>query len=107
MICIAALVKATDNMVEYEALLCDLWISVELGSTPATTPSCWSARSIRPRHATTRRWRPICLEICKLEDKFEGLEVDHVLRHDNEEVDTLASANWPHVGKPSHLGVPQ
>ena len=33
-----------------------------------------------------------CREICQLEDKFDGLELNHIPRHLNEVADTLAKA---------------
>jgi ribonuclease HI len=32
-----------------------------------------------------------CVEVQKLEDKFGGIELHHILRRDNEEADTLAT----------------
>jgi len=33
-----------------------------------------------------------CQEVCQLEDKFDGLELNHILRHLNEATDALAKA---------------
>jgi hypothetical protein len=44
-----------------------------------------------------------CQEVCKLEDMFEGLELHHILRRDNEAADSLvrlASSRGP-----THPGV--
>jgi ribonuclease HI len=29
-------------------------------------------------------------EVCKLEERFDGIKLHHILQHDNEEVDALA-----------------
>ena len=36
------------------------------------------------------RMEAFCAEVQKLEDKFDGIELHHVLRWDNEEADALA-----------------
>ena len=42
------------------------------------------------------RMEAYCSEVQKLEEKFDGIELRHILRRDNEEVDALAklASSW-------------
>nr|ABB47058.1 retrotransposon protein, putative, Ty3-gypsy subclass [Oryza sativa Japonica Group] len=72
--------SASHNVAEYEALLHGLRIAVSLG---------------------IRR----LVEVLKLEDKFDGLELTHVLRHDNEAADRLANFGSKREVAPSYVFV--
>ncbi|XP_072148483.1 uncharacterized protein [Setaria viridis] len=86
---------ASNNVAEYEALLNGLRIAVELGIRRLDVRGDsqlvveqvmkeWSCHD--PKMAA------YCNEVRKLEDKFDGLELNHVARHFNEAADELAKA---------------
>jgi ribonuclease HI len=83
----------SNNVAEYEALINGLRIAVELGirrldvqgdsqlviDQVMKESSCHSAKMVA-----------YCYEVCQLEDKFDGLELNHILRWLNEAANTLA-----------------
>ncbi|XP_015697672.1 uncharacterized protein LOC102700382 [Oryza brachyantha] len=71
---------ASHNVAEYEALLHGLRLAISLG---------------------IRR----LLEVRKLEDKFDGLELVHVLRHKNEAADELANLGLKRLQMPTDIFV--
>jgi ribonuclease HI len=83
----------SNNMVEYEALVNGLRITVELGVR------CLDARGdsqhvidqvMKNSHCYDRKMEAYCDKVLRLEDKFYGLELNHVARRFNETVDELA-----------------
>jgi ribonuclease HI len=85
--------SASNNMAEYEALVNGLRIAVELGVR------CLDARGdsqlvidqvMNNSHCRDRKMEAYCDEVRRLEDKFHGLELNHVARRYNETADELA-----------------
>jgi ribonuclease HI len=84
---------ASNNVDEYEALVNGLRIAVELGV------QCLDARGdsqlvidqvMKNSHCRDRKMEAYCDEVRRLEDKFYGLELNHITRRYNETVDELA-----------------
>jgi ribonuclease HI len=84
---------ASNNMAEYEALVNGLRIAAELGVR------CLDAHGdsqlvidqvMKNFHCRDRRMEAYCDEVRRLEDKFYGLELNHIARRYNKTVDELA-----------------
>jgi hypothetical protein len=84
---------ASNNVAEYEALVNGLRIAIELGLR------CLDARGdsqlvidqvMKNSHCRDRKMEAYCDEVRRLEEKFYGLELNHVARRYNETVDELA-----------------
>jgi ribonuclease HI len=84
---------ASNNVDEYEALVNGLRIAVELGVR------CLDARGdsqlvidqvMKNSHCRNQKMEAYCDEVWCLEDKFYGLELNHVARRYNETADELA-----------------
>jgi ribonuclease HI len=84
---------ASNNVAEYEALVNGLRIAVELGVR------CLDARGdsqlvidqvMKNSHYRDRKMEAYCDEVRCLEEKFHGLELNHVARRYNETTDELA-----------------
>ncbi|XP_066323415.1 uncharacterized protein [Miscanthus floridulus] len=84
---------ATNNVEEYEALLHGIRAAVELGAR------CLFMRGdsklvinqvMKESTYHDMRMESYYVEVEKLEDKFDGCEIHHVLRRDNEEANFLA-----------------
>jgi ribonuclease HI len=84
---------ASNNVAEYEALVNGLCIAVELGVR------CLDAHGdsqlvidpvMKNSHCRDRKMEAYCDEVWRLEDKFYGLELNHVARRYNETADELA-----------------
>jgi ribonuclease HI len=83
----------SNNMDEYEALVNGLRIAIELGVR------CLDARGdsqlvidqvMKNSHCRDRKMEAYCDEVRRLEDKFYGLELNHIVRQYNETADELA-----------------
>jgi ribonuclease HI len=83
----------SNNVAEYEALVNGLHIAIELGVW------CLDARGdsqlvidqvMKNSHYRDPKMEAYCDEVRRLEDKFYGLELNHVVRRYNETVDVLA-----------------
>src|SRR6185503_6460280 len=84
---------ASNNMAEYEALLGGLRIAIELGV------KCLDARGdsqlvvdqvMKESSCHDPKMEAYCNAVRRLEDKFDGLELNHVPRKYNEDADKLA-----------------
>jgi hypothetical protein len=84
---------ASNNMAEYEALVNGLRIAIELGVR------CLDARGdsqlvidqvMKNSHCHDRKMEAYCDKVWRLEDKFYGLELNHIARCYNETADELA-----------------
>jgi hypothetical protein len=84
---------ASNNVAEYEALVNGLRIAIELGVR------CLDARGdsqlvinqvMKNSHCRDQKMEAYCDEVRRLEDKFYGLELNHVARRYNETADELA-----------------
>jgi hypothetical protein len=84
---------ASNNMAEYEALVNGLRIAVELGvwRLDARGDSQLVIDQVmKDSHCRDRKMEAYCDEVRRLEDKFHGLELNHVPRWYNENADELA-----------------
>ena len=84
---------ASNNVAEYKALVNGLRIAIELGVR------CLDARGdsqlvidqvMKNSHCRDPKMEAYCDEVRRLEDKFYGLELNHVARRYNETADELA-----------------
>jgi ribonuclease HI len=84
---------ALNNVVEYEALVNGLRIAIEIGVR------CLDARGdsqlvidqvMKNSHCRDLKMEAYCDEVRRLEDKFYGLELNHIARRYNETTDELA-----------------
>jgi len=83
---------ASNNMAEYEALLSGLRIAIELGI------KCLDVRGdsqlvidqvMKEASCHDEKMEAYCNAVRRLEDKFDGLELNHITRKYNEEADEL------------------
>jgi ribonuclease HI len=84
---------ASNNMVEYEALLCGLKIAIEIGIKRLDVRG--DSRLVIDqvmKNASCHydKMEAYCKAVRALEDKFHGIELNHVPRRYNEEADELA-----------------
>ncbi|XP_066316398.1 uncharacterized protein [Miscanthus floridulus] len=86
---------SSNNMAKYEALINGLRIAIELGIR------CLDVRGdsllvidqvMKESNYHDVKMTAYCQEVRRLEDKFDGLELNHILRRLNEVADTLAKA---------------
>jgi ribonuclease HI len=84
---------ASNNVAQYEALVNGLLIAIELGVR------CLDARGdsqlvidqvMKNSHCRDPKMEAYCDEVRRLEDKFYGLELNHIARRYNETADELA-----------------
>jgi ribonuclease HI len=86
-------VPASNNVDEYEALVNGLCIAVELGVRRVNTRGDSQLvidQVIKNSHCRDQKMEAYCDEVRRLEDKFYGLELNHVARWYNETADELA-----------------
>jgi ribonuclease HI len=84
---------ASNNVAEYEALVNGLRIAIELGvrRLDARSDSQLVINQVmKNSHCHDPKMEAYCDEVRRLEDKFYGLEVNHVARRYNETADELA-----------------
>jgi ribonuclease HI len=84
---------ASNNMVEYEALLCGLRITIETGIKHLDVRGDSQLvidQVMKNASCHDDKMEAYCKAIRALEDKFYGIELNHVPRWYNEEVDELA-----------------
>jgi ribonuclease HI len=84
---------ASNNVAEYEALVNGLCIAIELGVR--RLDACGDSQLVidqvmKNSHCRDRKMEAYCDEVRRLEDKFYGLELNHVARCYNETADELA-----------------
>jgi ribonuclease HI len=85
--------SASNNVAEYEALVNGLRIAVELGVRRLDARGDSQLvidQVMRNSHCRDRKMEAYCDEVRRLEDKFYGLELNHVARRYNETADELA-----------------
>nr|ABA98419.2 retrotransposon protein, putative, Ty3-gypsy subclass [Oryza sativa Japonica Group] len=98
--------SASHNVAEYAALLHGLRIAICLGirrlivrgDSQLVVNQVMKEWSCLDDNMTAYRQ-----EVCKLEDKFDGLELTHVLRHNNEAADRLANFGSKREAAPSDV----
>jgi ribonuclease HI len=84
---------ASNNMVEYEALLCGLRISIEIGIKRLNIRGDSQLvihQVMKNASCHDEKMEAYCNAVRALEDKFYGIELNHVPRKYNEEADELA-----------------
>jgi ribonuclease HI len=84
---------ASNNVAEYEALVNGLRITIELGVRRLDARGDSQLvidQVMKNSHCRYPKMEAYCDEVWRLEDKFYGLEVNHVARRYNETVDELA-----------------
>jgi ribonuclease HI len=90
---------ASNNVAEYEALVNGLRIAVELGVRRLDARGDSQLvidQVMKNSHCRDRKMETYCDEVRRLEDKFYGLELNHIARLYNETVDELAkiASGW-------------
>jgi ribonuclease HI len=83
----------SNNMAEYEALVNGLRIAVELGVRRLDARGDSQLvidQVMKNSHCRDQKMEAYCNEVRRLEDKFYGLELNHVARRYNETADELA-----------------
>jgi ribonuclease HI len=93
---------ASNNMAEYEALVNGLRIAIELGvrRLDARGDSQLVINQVmKNSHCRDPKMEAYCDEVRRLEDKFYGLELNHIARRYNETADELAkiTSGWTMV----------
>ena len=84
---------ASNNMVEYEALLSGLRIAIELGVKRLDVRGDSQLvvdQVMKESSCYDSKMEAYCNAVRRLEDKFDGLELNHVPRRYNEDADELA-----------------
>jgi ribonuclease HI len=84
---------ASNNVAEYEALVNGLRIAVDLGVRRLDTRGDSQLvidQVMKNSHCRDQKMEAYCDEVRRLEDKFHGLEPNHVARRYNETADELA-----------------
>jgi ribonuclease HI len=84
---------ASNNVAEYEALVNGLRIAVELGVQRLDARGDSQLvidQVMKKSHCRNRKMEAYCDEVRRLEDKFYGLELNHVARRYNKTTDELA-----------------
>ena len=101
---------ASNNAAEYEALLHGLRIAVSLGIRRLAVrgDSELVVNQVQKEYScNSDKMTAYCQEVRKLEDKFDGLELTHVLRNDNAEADELAKMGSRRTPAPPGIFVQQ
>jgi ribonuclease HI len=84
---------ASNNVAEYEALVNGLRIAIELGVRRLDARGDSQLvidQVMKNSHCRDHKMEAYCDEVWRLEDKFHGLELNHVARRYNETADELA-----------------
>ena len=85
----------SNNMAEYEALINGLRIAIELGIRRLDVRGDSQLvvdQVMKESSCYDTKMATYCREVRQLEDKFDGLELNHILRRLNEAADVLAKA---------------
>ena len=83
----------SNNMAEYEALLSSLRITIELGVKRLDVRGDSQLvidQVMKESSCHNEKMEVYCNAVRRLEDKFDGLELNHIARKYNEEADELA-----------------
>ena len=83
---------ASNNIAEYEALVNGLHITIDLGATRLYVygdSKLAADQVMKNANCENSLMDAYCQEVRKLEGKFRGLELHHILRNDNGEADVL------------------
>ena len=94
---------ASNNVAEYEALVNGLRIAIELGVRRLDARGDSQLvidQVMKNSHCHDPKMEAYCDEVRRLEDKFYGLELNHVARWYNETADELANSLGADNGSP-------
>ena len=86
---------SSNNVAEYEALINGLRITIELGIRWLDVRGDSQLvidQVIKESSCHNAKMAAYCLEVRQLEDKFDGIELNHIPRHLNKAADALAKA---------------
>ena len=84
--------SASNNTIEYEALINGLCIAIKLGAMRLYVHGDSELvinQVIKESSCKSPLMVAYCQEVCKLEDKFQGIKLHHVPRKDNDVADFL------------------
>jgi ribonuclease HI len=97
---------ASNNMAEYEALLCGLKIAVEIGIKRLDVrgdPQLMIDQVMKNASCHDDKMEAYCKAVRTLEDKFYGIELNHVPCRYNEEADELAKIASGRITVPPYV----
>ena len=83
---------SSNNVAEYEALINSLCIAIKLGIRWINVRGDSQLvidQVMKESSCHNAKMATYCGEACQLEDKFDGLKLNHILRHLNEAADAL------------------
>ena len=86
---------SSNNVAKYEVLINGLRIAIELGIRRIDVRGDSQLvidQVMKELSCHDAKMATYCQEVCHLEDKFDGLELTHILRRLNEAIDALAKA---------------
>ena len=86
---------SSNNMAEYEALINGLRIAIELGVRRHDVRGDFQlvvSQVMKESSCHDIKMTTYCREVCWLEDKFDGLELNHIPRCLNQAADALAKS---------------
>ena len=80
---------ASNNMAEYEPLLSGLHVTIELGVklNVRGDSQLFVDQVMKESSCHNPKMETYCNAVCRLEDKFNGLELNHIPRKYNEDAD--------------------
>ena len=97
---------SSNNVAEYEALINGLCIAIELGIRWLDVQGNSQLvidQVMKESSYHDAKMAAYCREVHRLEDKFDGLELNHIPRHLNEAANALAKAAFDR--EPVPIGV--
>ncbi|CAO2187450.1 unnamed protein product [Urochloa humidicola] len=97
---------ASNNMVEYEALLNGLHIAIELGIKRLNIRGDSQLiidQVMKESSCHDEKMEAYCNAVRRLEDKFHGIELNHIVRRYNEEADEVAKIASGRITVPSNM----
>ena len=97
---------ASNNMAEYEALLSGLRIAIELGIKHLDVRGDSQLvidQVMKEASCHEEKMEAYCNAVHRLEDKFDGLELNHIARKYNEEADELAKIAFGRTTVPPNV----
>jgi ribonuclease HI len=97
---------ASNDMAEYEALLCSLRIAIETGIKRLDVRGDSQLvidQVIKNASCHDDKMEAYCNTVCSLEDKFYNIKLSHVPRKHNEEADELAKIASGRITVPPNI----
>ena len=96
----------SNNMAEYEALLIGLRIAIELGIRRLDVrgdSQLITDQVMKEASYHNDKMEAYCNAVHRLEDRFDGLELNHIARKYNEEADQLAKIAYGRTTVPPNV----